>query len=313
MLKNWKKQLEKTSGNLTTNEYMPSDIKKLLLEENESLRHKLSFQEVKFPKLRGVLGELKGLDVLAGLQKIKKKNCLTVFRAVRFPTYKRLHEMVSEYGCVIPNYEQERILKLYNSKKYLAKRNKIKKDKNFWVVPQERVVPGLPMFSLANDALQIHHAYRGKQDQVAMIAIHIPFELFEKRVKLIANPAIDLDFDNCDRDCEITDFVKNGGGKVDFDYEALRARGIDLHEVFAQNFPWSLIEMKELGISPEFFLLDIYEMQDKEKKTVKKLFADSELLKKNQYFLHGFFGDQNIFARRESRFLPSKCQRIKLK
>jgi hypothetical protein len=221
--------------------------------------------------------------------------------------------MLNKYGCAIPNYEQERILELYNSQKYQAKRNKIKKDKNFWVVPQERVVPGLPMFALVNDALQIHHAFRGKKDKVAMIVIHIPYKLFGKKIKLIANPAIDLDYDNRERDCEITDFIKNGGGVVDFDYNTLRARGIDLHEVFAKNLPWTLNEMNELGISQEFFLLDIYEIQEKDKKITNKLFADSNLLNKNQYFLHGFFGDQNIFARRESKYLPSKCQKISLK
>jgi len=208
MLKNWKKQLEKLSGNLTTNEYMPQHIAKLLLEEDNSLKSELIFKEIFFPKLQGILGEIEGLNILAGLQKFNNKDCLTLYRAVRFPTHKRIYEMLFEYGGAIPNFEQERILELYNDKKYQSKRNKIQKDKNFWVMPQERVVPGLPMFALVNDALQIHHAFRGKKDKVAMVVIHIPYKLFGKKIKLIANPAIDLDYDNCERDCEITDFIK---------------------------------------------------------------------------------------------------------
>jgi len=312
LINNWKKQLEKLSGNLTTNEYMPEKIRQVLLEEDSSLRNKLSFEEINFPKLSGLLGEIKGLEILSGLKKINKKGCLTLYRAMRFPPYKRMYELGCNYGCAIANYEQERILELYNDKKYKAKRNQIQKNKNFWVIPQERVVCGLPAFSLVNDALQIHQAFRGKKDKVVMMAIHIPHKILKTKVRLIANPAIDESYDICDRDYEIKDFVNNDG-IIGFDYSFLRAKGIDLYEIYAQNMPWSLSDMKKIGISHDFFLLDIYEIQGKDKKKIKRLFDNNKLLKENQYFLHGFRGDQNIFARRESRYLPIKCRKIGIK
>jgi hypothetical protein len=312
MIRVWKNELKKLSGNLTTNEFMPNNIAKILLEEDISLENKLSFKEIKFPKPSSqIMQTLKGLNILAGLQKIQKKDCLTVYRAVRFPTYKRIHTMLRKSGCAIPNYEQERILKLYENKNYSFKRKKIQKDGNFWTQPQERVVPGLPVFSLVNDALQIHRAFRNKEDKVAMIVIHVPFRLLrDGKIKLIANAAIDLDYGNDGRDFEIREFVRKNNS-IDFDYCSLRSRGIDLHEMYLKNLPWSLAECDSIGITQEFFLLDTYEIQDEKKRM--KLFNDTEALKKYRYFLYGFFGDQNIFGRRESHYLPSKCYKIALK
>jgi hypothetical protein len=312
MINNWKKQLGELSGNLTTNEYMPEKICKELLKEDLSLKNKLSFEEIDFPNQAGISGKVKGFNILSGLQRIHKKGCLTLYRAVRFPTYKRIYEMVSSFGCSIANYEQERILELYHDKKYQTKRSEIRKNKNFWIIPQEKVVPGLPMFSSVNDALQIHRAYRSKKDKVAMIAVHIPFELIGKKIKLISNPAIDLEYDECERDYKIIDFAKKNG-LIDFDYTALRAKGIDLHELYAQNLPWCLKDSNKLGIMQDFFVLDIYEIQANDRKKIKDLFQNSKLLKENQYFLHGFFGDQNIFARRKSRYLPFRCQKVSIK
>lgn len=313
MIKKWEKQLEKLSGNLTTNDYMPAKLREIILRENDIFKNNISFKKMNFPKLSGILGKIEGLDILAGLQKIQRKDCLTLYRAVRFPTERRLYEMMLDYGCAIANYEQERILELYESKEYLSKRKKIQQDKNFWIVPQERVVHGLPMFSLVNDALQIHYSFRGEKDKVAIIAIHIPHNLLKSKIKLISNSAIDIDYRECSRDFEIKDFIRKESGIIDFDYKSLRARGIDLHEIYAQNLPWCLSDCKKIGIEQEFFILDIFEIKNNIKKNIKKLFNDTELLKKNKFFLHGFFGDQNIFARRESRYLPSKCQRINIK
>lgn len=304
----WRKELGKFSGNFTTNEYMPNNLKRKLLEENLLCKEKLSFKDVNFPKLEKDLNTIKGLHILAGFQKIKKKGCVTVFRSIRFPTYKRICEMISAFGCAVPNYEQERILELYKDRKYISRREKIKQHRNFWTQPQERVVDGLPVFSLVNDALQIHRAWRGEKDRVAMIVIHIPYELVKNnKLKLIANAAIDLDYGNTKRDCEIKDFVQKN--RVwNFDFESLRSRGIDLHEMYLKNFPWTLEECDNLCIEQDFFLLDIYEIRDKRK--IRGLFNNSKILRENRYFLHGFFGDQNIFGRRPTKYLPYKCQRI---
>lgn len=307
-IENWKEQLKKPSGNLTTNQAMPAFLINKLLEENVSLKDKLKFSEVDFPKHKGLLNEIVGLDILAGLQSLSIKNCLTLFRAIRFPTYKRLYEAIYNHGFAILNYEQERILDLYKNENYINQRGQIKNNPLFWTQPQERVVKGLPVFCLANDTLQIHRAFRADDDLVIMVAIHIPHELLEKRkIRLVANPAIDLDYDNDERDFEIRDFVK-ANGAYNIDFKALRVRGIDLHEMYTNDLPWDIEEAKKIGVEQVFFLLNIRKITDYSK--IKELKETTELLKSNAYFLHGFFGDQNIFGRRSSKYLPYKCQKL---
>ena len=121
-MKNWKDNLKKLSGNLTTNASMPTGLRKVLLQEDLSLKNKILLEEKSFSQLKGLLGEIPGMNILAGLQNLKKQNCLTVYRAVRFPTYKRMHEIVTTSGFAIGNYEQERIEKLYKDKNYFKKR-----------------------------------------------------------------------------------------------------------------------------------------------------------------------------------------------
>jgi hypothetical protein len=305
----WRRQLNKPSGNLTTNAPMPERLAEMLLEENHALKDELVFTEVSFPKLENDLDMIQGLNLLAGLQtKSGKQGCLTLFRAMRFPTYKRMHELVYEGGYTISNYEQERILDMYKRDDYLQKREAIKSDPQFWTQPQERVVHGLPLFSLVNDALQIHRAYRGEDDLAVIVALHIPHELFEMgRIKLVANTAIDLEYTNNDRDFEIHDF-KRDGDMYEIDYSALRVRGIDLHEMYTRDLPLNSEEATALGITQDFYLLNIYRITDDF--AMHELFQKTDLLKANRHFMHGFFGDQNIFGRRKSYYLPYKCQRI---
>lgn len=311
MVEKWKKQLKKRSGNFTTNEAMPEYLIDNLLEEDLGLKEKIYFSEVNFPNLNGVIGEIKGLNILAGLQAVTKTGCLTLFRAVRFATYKRMYGIVYNKGYAILNYEQERILDLYNDKNYRKKREQVKQDPLFWTQPQERVVKGLPIFYLINDALQIHRAFRSEEDRVIIIAIHIPRELLETgKIKLISNAPIDFDFDNDERDYEIKDFVQeNGAYKIDL--SALASCGIDLYEMYTNDLPWQISEAENLGITQDFFLLDIHKITANSK--LNELREDTKVLKNNGYFLHGFFGDQNVFGRKRSEYLPFKCQKISKK
>lgn len=312
-LSRWKKDIRSSSENLTTNARMPAHIQKRLLQEDVSARRLLVFDDVHFSPLQGWSKQIKGLAILSGLQKFHKKGCLTVYRAIRFPTYTRLFEMVSEKGFAVPNYEQERILELYKNPSFIKQRKFIKKKKWFWTMPQERVVNGLPVFSLVNDAIQIHRAFRSVKDRVALVVMHIPHTLFKKKqVQLIANAAIDLDYDDGSRDVPIQDFAVKKD-RVEIRYDALRARGVDLHEMYAQGLAWTIQEANQQGIEQQYFLLDIYRIQERTKKLLKRLKADTKTLLRYQYFLHGIFGDQNIFGRRDATYLPLRCRRVSLK
>jgi hypothetical protein len=210
----------------------------------------------------------------------------------------------------MPNYEQERILQLYGCSKYLEKRETLKRDSNFWTQPQERVITGVPVFNLVNDALQIHKAYRGERDRVLIIGIHIPHNLIMGGdLELIANTAIDLDYHNDARDYRITDFKKREGCMV-IDYGALRVRGIDLHEMYIKGLPFDLDGHKLLGIEQKFFLSDIYSVDIKNPQFQN---LGTDVLKNHEYFLHGLFGDQNVFGRGVTKYLPSRCYEVKKK
>jgi len=141
-----------------------------------------------------------------------------------------------------------------------------------------------------------------------IVAIHIPIGLIKtNKIKIFANTAIDLDYNNFERDFEIKDFVCEKG--VYFvDYNSLRLRGIDLHESYAKGLPWNLKGCEKMGIKQDFFLLDICKISRAEE--INKLKENTKLLNKNKFFLHGFFGDQNIFGRRVSEYLPKVCYKV---
>ena len=310
MLPGWEKSTRERSGNLTTNDYLPVELKIKLLAENLSLINDLEFKEASFPPLCLELSNIRGMDILSGLQKLDKEENLTVFRAIRFPTVYRIWKAVYESGLSLPNHEQERILQMYGNNDYITKRKEVKQDSHLWTQPQERVVPGVPVFCLVNDALQIHRAYRSETDRVLIIGIHIPYHLIETgRLELVANTAIDLDYDNCERDFRINIFKKKDNSYV-VDYRALRVRGIDLHEMYFKNLSFDLEGHKLLGIEQRFFLVDIYRMDTKDSRISK---LDTDVLKEHEYFLHGIFGDQNVFGRGITRYLPSRCHEVRMK
>lgn len=306
----WRKQLAEPSGNLTTNAAMPAWIADTLLKEAVGSEKTVVLVETIFPRHEEpMLSAIDGLHILDGLQSKVREGYLTLFRAVRFPTEKRIVDLLTE-GFTVSNYEQERILELYRTEDYIQKRERNQLDERFWIQPQERVVDGIPLFALANDAIQIHCAFRGQEDQVALAILHIPRQLLESgKIQLIANAAIDLDYKNADRDVSVRDF-REKDGTFEIDYPAMRARGVDLHEMYTKDLPLKREDIESLGIEQEFYLLDLYELQDVQ--AINALEAEAPTLKKYRRFLHGFFGDQNIFGRRRAKYLPYKCFRLSL-
>lgn len=310
MLGKWEESTKSRSGNLTSNENLPKDIRKKLLREDVSLINELTFEKVNFSYPCEELKNIEGMNIISGLQKINKKGCLTFFRAIRFPTVYRIWRTIHKMGLSTSNYEQERLLFLYGNDKYMTKRRQIQQDPIFWIQPQERVIHGVPIFGLVNDAIQIHRAYRNEIDKVLMDVIHLPLELIKSRkVKLTANTAIDVDYDNVERNYEITNFRKRKNGHY-IDYRTLRAKGIDLNEMYITKIPFDLKGHREFGIEQKFFILDIYRINLHDIQ-FQKLFNNSKVLRDNEYFLHGFFGDHNIFGRRPSEYLPFECQEVK--
>jgi hypothetical protein len=312
MVSTWNKTTTTLSENLTTNAYLPELIRDKLLDEDTALKKNLAFQERYFQLASPELSEITGLNILSGIQSEKKKDNLTVYRAIRFPTIKRIWESLNNYGISMSNFEQERILTLYENADYMKQREEIQKNNLFWIQPQERVVHGLPIFTLVNDALQIHHAYKNSIDKTLIVVAHIPYQLIkDNTLTLTANTAIDFDFADDSRDMTIEDFVEQQEG-CSINYSALRAKGIELHELYVKGLPYTLKEHNELGIEQKFYLVDTYET-DVRTETFKRLHSNSTILQKNEYFLHGFFGDHNIFGRRPTKYIPFNCYEVQKK
>lgn len=300
--------IEETSGTYTTNWYFPSHIRDQLFKNNtaeyiDTFTLKLqNFESVEPPLI-------KGMDVLKGLQEQKKEDNLTLYRAIRFPTAKRIWETINEKGLCTNNYEQERILELYQDKNYQETRERIKKDKRFWSQPQERVVDGLPVFGLVNDAIQIHSGYRNIYDTTLLITAHIPKELFTNNIlELHTNPAITTNYtdESSDRRIMPQQLIKKNGN-ITIDYQAMRASGIDVYEMYLKGLPEGKMATEELGIALDFHYLSIRKVDEKQKQELRKNY---KTLKQNEHFLHGFFGEQAMYGRNTSKYVPMLCYKV---
>jgi hypothetical protein len=295
MLERWAKSTRSLPDSLTTKDYLPEDIRSRLLLEDASLEDRLVFEELPW----------KGLDILKNLQSRTKRNCLTLYRAIRFPTFARTHETVTQYGLSMSNYEQERILAIYDDPNYREIRSGL--DSRF-LVPQERVIPGVPVFGLVNDAVQIHRAFRSDKDRVLITSIHIPKTQLDCNIDLIANSAIDIDHRCDDRDYSIRRLVERDGYYY-IDYAHYRTLGLDIYEMYLQGVGYNMGEHNNLGIEQRFYLLDI----EKINRSLLKAIQEDPDLKKKQQYLRGFFGEQNIFGRRPATHLPLSCYEVTLK
>ena len=305
--KKWQLSVKERSGNLTTNDYLSVNLRKKLLSDVTGSDKDIKYIQKSFPSLCKELDQIIGMKILSGLQKLHKSNNITVYRAIRFPTLSRIWETVHKLGLSMSNYEQERILQIYNNKEYINKRKNIQQDALFQTQPQERVIDGVPIFASVNDAIQIHRAYRHKTDRVLLIAIHIPYQLIKNNsLTLITNSSIDTNYDNDSRDCKINQFKKVDNHYC-IDFRSLRVRGIELNEMYFKGLPFDLKGHSSIGIQQKFFLLDINKI-DIKNINIENL--SDKILKKYEYFLHGLYGDQNPFGRSPTKYLPTNCSEI---
>ena len=96
-IKFWYKVATEPSGNFTSNLSLDQDLLDKLMENNitdEYFYNKVSLFEKKFPELECSFCNIKGINILAGLQNLHMVNCITVYRAIRFPTPMRIINIV---------------------------------------------------------------------------------------------------------------------------------------------------------------------------------------------------------------------------
>lgn len=312
---NWNKMTAEPSGNYTSNLPLDKDLKDVLLDEKiseETFNKEIKVGQTKFDSLSENIDKIKGLNILAGLQNLHKPKCITVYRAIRFPTKTRIVSILKERGISTLNYEHERLMRIYNDDNYKKKRNTLKKDPRFSFQPQERVVPGLPVFFNVNDAVHIHRAYRGNDDIIGIVAAYIPYNLIQQNViEIFSNHAIVENYSDDFGDKKINHYRQSSNKRIQPFYKALDIEGNQIYETYCNGIPESLNKCSAMGIEVTCFLLELYRPKvNANKKCINGIDISDELNKYKLPFLYGFWGDDNIFMRRTSEFLPKTCYEI---
>lgn len=315
----WTEVATKPSGNYASNLPLDKSLLVKLMENHisdEYFKKKIEIKSINFPRLENNLNKVTGLNILSGLHQLYKKDCLTVFRAIRFPTPRRIIKMVEERGISMLNYEHDRLLKIYKDPQYIKKREDLITDPLFAFIPQERIVPGLPVFFNVNDAVHIHRAYRNENDLIGISVAFIPYDLIKTdRVEIFSNYALVQNYSDSEGDKKITYFKKlNHNGQYIPFYNALNWEGNLVYEAYSRGIPENINDSISMGIEQRFFLMDIYKPEiDVKKKSINGYDLSNELIDNNLYFLYGFWGDDNIFMRRPSEYLPKTCYEVNLK
>ncbi|MFY0602747.1 MAG: hypothetical protein JXQ93_02275 [Flavobacteriaceae bacterium] len=312
---NWERMTAEPSGNYTSNLPLDEDLKKLLLNENlkeVTFNKQLSLKKMEFNSLSKKINTIQGLNALSGLQELQKPNCITIYRAIRFPTKTRITSMLTDKGLSTLNYEHERLMRIYEDSDYKKKRNALKKDLRFSFQPQERVVPGLPIFFNVNDAIHIHRAYRSDHDIIGIVTAFIPHSLIQQNtVEIFSNDAIVENYSDDFGDKKINHYKQSSNGSVIPFYKALGIEGNQIYETYCKGIPERIKDCNDMGIEFRYFLLELYRPEiDPQDKCINGVDISDELAKYKLPFLYGFWGDDSIFMRRVSEFLPKTCYEI---
>ncbi len=317
-IKTWGKSASEPSGNHASNLPLDTELLSILMENHvsmDSFNNSLLFKEVKFSKIELNSTHIVGLNILSGLQNLNKSDCVSVFRAIRYPTPKRILKIMLDSGISTINYEHQRLLKIYEDKEYKLKRDQLKIDPRFSFQPQERIVPGLPIFFNVNDAIHIHRAYRSENDLIVVAVAFIPYnQIKNDSIEIFSNYALVQNYSDLDGDKKINHFRKLNNGRVVPFYKALNLEGNLVYETYCTGIPQSLNDCKINGIEQRFFLIELYKPKiDSKQKTINGVSFSNDLVSNDSYFLYGFWGDDNIFMRRPSEYLPKTIHEIILK
>lgn len=317
-IEKWSKSAAEPSGNYTSNLPLDQELLNVLMENHIPMEHfnnTLNINDIRFPNIDKNAKLVQGLNILAGLQNLSKPDCISVYRAIRFPTPKRLIKIATSTGISTLNYEHQRLLKIYEDPDYKAKRENLRKDPRFCFQPQERIVPGLPVFFNVNDAIHIHRAYRNENDLIVIAVAYIPNKLISNdKIEIFSNFALVQNYSDSDGDRKIKYFKSLPNGRIIPFFKALNIEGNLVYETYCKGIPQTLEDSLEQGIEQQFYLLELYKPKiDAHDKSINGINLSKELASNNSYFLYGFWGDDNIFMRRTSEFLPKKCFEITLK
>jgi hypothetical protein len=315
----WRNQIGRKSGSAFSNDYFPKDIIKNIFDDKHSLFsekiNKIGFEALNVNGVNESVGNITGLRILITLQNLFMANHLTVFRVIRYPTLARLYNALTIYGLSSINYEQERLLSFYNEQTYKHKRAQIRKDKRFHVLPQERIVKGLPVFFNINDAVNIHSCFRRNKDLILIIVAFLPAELiFQKKLKIYSNRPIVKNYSDDDFDILVEDFILNNHKGVVPDRHLLDIKGINIYEVYLKSLPNTIQKCNSMKIENKFFLMELEKAKvNKKKFSINGFAISNNTMKKYENVFSSIWGDDDLLNRQKTNYLPSNCFELSIK
>jgi hypothetical protein len=303
----WIEATKQPSGNLASNAPLPRSIRDQLFSADSldmSQLDTIEFFPREWPDAPHVSQEFPGLHQIIGLQRLSKPEHLTLYRSIRFPTPKRVVDALRHDGVCLDNFEQERLRLLYTDDHYLRQREQILSKREFQFLPQERIVSALPVFLYANDALQVHSAFRQSRQEIVLLAVcYIPKSLLiNGSLTLSGNPPFALSFDDSSFDFQIEAFVEEDGRYVP-NLAQFRSVGIELYETYLRGFPREFGQLANLGITTSFFVVMLQKIDKPIAEQLGNLHCIPESLRTSE--LYGVFGNWSSFFRRPTRYLPT--------
>lgn len=279
------------------------------------------------------LATIPGMKELAFLQRMEfpfKGHYVVLYRSTRFPTPERIKSL-AERG-VIGNFGQSRLKTLYENAQYREERQRVISSSHLAaaIMPQERIVKGLPVFFSVLDAIGVHGEFRDNDlDQVIITAFAIPLDVLKGEVKLIYNPPVVIDHDDVSHDREITKFRQHwlGMDKNSLSYRTYpdsnyyrQVYGLQLYEAYLQGLPRERIPLQDLGIQMRHLLVDLYGIETKVDSHRDVVEINGQEIRGNVVFNHrdflfGFTGGMDALGleRNPSQHLPFRLQELKLK
>lgn len=271
-----------------------------------------------------VLAEIPGMQELAYLQRLSfptiNDNYFVGYRAINFPTPRKIRDVILHQK--VGNGEQVRLKGLYDNSAYQTSRVNILSDPEIGlqILPQERIVDGLPVFNGVTDAIGVHNNFRDENlDAVLLMVIGIPLTLMESNtVNLWCNPAVVREYSDGSQDFKIPlNYFKRNKlipGRYHPSRQQLGRRGIYLYEMYLQNFPRSKDEWDRLGIQTQYFLAELRGIDaNLGRSHIDRKFIDDGTLNSNHDILFGMWGGPDGFGaeRNPVSYLPFRVWEVK--
>ncbi len=266
-----------------------------------SLTDGLEMNEVDYSgiDLPEALEQIPGMRELAYLQRLSfpMTEYFTAYRVVNFPTPRKIADVM--YHDRRGNGEQARLMGLYGLPTYQEARGAALANPALGIgmIPQERIVKGLPVFNSVTDAIGIHGNFRDPDlDAVILMVLGIPLDKFrDNKLELWSNPAVVPDYFDSSRDFRIPPEYFKRNKKIEGRFhpsrQMLGRRGIHLFEMYLKGLPIESDKWGALGVEVKYFLTELRGIVPNYGRVeIEGHHIDDSVLSENHDILYGMWG-----------------------